>query len=328
MTHMVFGRSRTLPAVTARVLTAGETMVLLDPVEDEPRAGTSFTLRVAGAESNFAIALRRLGVDAVWVSRLGEDPFGDLVASTLAGEGVDLTYVRRDPDRPTGVYFKWRSGGTVRPLYYRAGSAASRLAPADVPDQALEGVSLVHLTGITAALGPAARELVLDLAARARARSIPVLFDPNYRAALWDGPAHAARALAEVLPSVDWYLCGLEEGNALFGTRSPDELVDAVRRAGARAAAIRIGVRGALVPSSSGLVEVPPTRIETVLDEIGAGDGFAAGFAYGLLRGWDPPACARVGNAVAAAALRGTGDWETYPRLDELSTLLDDLSGP
>jgi 2-dehydro-3-deoxygluconokinase len=306
----------------ARVLTAGETMALLDPVEERLEAGTTFRLRVAGAESNFAIALTRLGVDIAWVSRLGADTFGDLIASTLAAEGLDLRHVRRDPARPTGVYFKERRAGATRVFYYRTGSAASGLEPRDVPDEALDGVELVHLTGITAALSGSARELVVDVARRARARGIRVLFDPNFRAPLWESPAAAAAALADVLPSVDWYLCGFEEGNMLFGTGSPEELVEAIGRAGARGAIVRVGARGALVQDGSELVQVPPPRVEAVLDEVGAGDGFAAGFAYGLLQGWDARVSARAGNAVAAAALRGTGDWETYPRLDELRALL------
>jgi 2-dehydro-3-deoxygluconokinase len=308
--------------VAARVLTVGETMALLDPLEDRVEAGTTFRLRVAGAESNFAIALTRLGVEVAWVSRLGVDTFGDLIATTLAAEGLDLRHARRVPSRPTGVYFKERREGATRVFYYRAGSAASALAPDDLPDEALDGVELVHLTGITTALSPSARELVIDVARRARSRGGRVLFDPNYRAPLWESPAAAAAALADVLPNVDWYLCGLDEGNALFGTASAEELVGAIEGAGARGAVVRIGARGALVRDGTQLVEVPPRRLEAVLDEVGAGDGFAAGFSYGLLQGWDAQACARAGNAVAAAALRGTGDWETYPRLAELRALL------
>ena len=142
-----------------RVLTVGETMALLDPLED----GATYRLRIGGAESNVAIALKRLGVDVTWISRLGEDPFGDLVAETLEAEGVDVR-VRRDRTRPTGVYFKSRVSGETRMHYYRGGSAASRLSPEDVPHDALDGIDLVHLTGITTALGHSARELVHDLA--------------------------------------------------------------------------------------------------------------------------------------------------------------------
>jgi 2-dehydro-3-deoxygluconokinase len=292
-----------------RALTVGETMALLDPLDDR----STFRLRIGGAESNFAIALKRLGVDVTWVSRLGSDPFGDLVAETLEAEGIDVR-VRRDAERPTGVYFKSRRGGKTRMHYYRAGSAASQLSPDDVPDDVLDGVELVHLTGITTALGSGARELVHDLAQRARARGITVLLDPNYRPALWASPADARAAL----PCADWLLCGLEEGILLFGTSSPEELAAAI----GSNAAIRVGERGALVTAGDGLVEVPPRRLEEVVDEVGAGDGFAAGFAYGLLQGWDGVRAARAGNLVAAGALRGGGDWETYPRLEEIEDLL------
>ena len=291
-----------------RVLTVGETMALLDPLDD----GSTYRLRVGGAESNFAVALSRLGVGVTWISRLGADPFGDLVAETLAAEGVDVR-AARDPGRPTGVYFKSRVGGRTRMHYYRAGSAASTLTSEDVPDEALEGVELLHLTGITTALGSGPRRLVHDLAERARARGIAVVLDPNYRPALWERPADAA----EALPPADWVLCGLEEGNLVFGTDSPEALAEAI----GGNVAIRVGERGALVSADGALVEVGPKRLEDVVDEVGAGDGFAAGFAYGLLQGWPPARCANAGNVVAAGALRGGGDWETYPRLADVDGL-------
>ena len=289
------------------VLTVGETMALLDPAEDgELRLGMPLTLRFAGAESNFAIALSRLGVDVAWVSRLGRDPFGDLIQTGLAQEGIDLRWTTRD-DAPTGLFFKLRSGGRSRVVYRRAGSAASRLEPADVPDEALEGVRLVHLTGITMAISASARELVVDLARRARDRGACVLFDPNFRPGLPDTPVAAAARQRAVLPYVDWYLCGETEAELLWPDGEPP-----VRTV------IRVGSRGAIV---DGVVVAQP-RTVAVLDEVGAGDAFAAGFAYGLLEGWAPPACARAGHVIAACALAGTGDWETLPHLADVSELL------
>jgi 2-dehydro-3-deoxygluconokinase len=315
--------------MTPRVLTVGETMALLDPLEDgQPTVGSRFRLRVAGAESNFAIALARLGIDVVWISQLGADPFGDLVARTIAEEGVDVRWVKRDAAAPTGAFFKLRSSARTSVHYYRRGSAASRLSAGDVPEEALDAVALVHLTGITMAISESARGLVLDVARRARERGITVCFDPNYRPALWDGPAGARDVQGEVLPLVDWYLCGLEEGSLLFGTGSAEELLESVQAAGAREAAIRIGARGALVLDGRALTRVPVPRAATVVDEVGAGDGFAAGFAYGLLRGWAPARCASAGNLIAAAALAGTGDWETFPRLEEVSGELERLAAP
>jgi sugar/nucleoside kinase (ribokinase family) len=276
-------------------------MALLDPVEDGPlELGRTLTLRVAGAESNFAIALSRLGVEVAWVSRVGDDRFGELVRETLSAEGVDLRWVRTTAGLPTGAFFKWRDGGRSHNAYYRRGSAASTMTPADVPDEGLDGVELVHLTGITTALGEGPRALVVDLARRARERGALVTFDPNFRPALWSSPADAAAAQAEVLPHVDWYLCGLDEGRTLFETA---DVAAAARAAGARDAHVR----------------TPERPDVEVVDEVGAGDAFAAGFALGLLEGRSREDCVRLGNVVAVGALRGTGDWETLPRREELA---------
>jgi 2-dehydro-3-deoxygluconokinase len=285
------------------VLTLGETMALLDPLEDgEPRAGMPLTLRFAGAESNFAIALTRLGVDVAWISRLGRDPFGDMIEVGLGREGVDLRWLTRD-DAPTGLYYKWRSDGETRVAYRRAGSAASRLQVGDVPDDALAGVRLVHLTGITMAISETACELVVDVARRAKQRGATVLFDPNFRPALPDTPEAAADRQRAVLPYVDWYLCGRAEADLLWpGGEIPVPSV------------IRVGERGAIVDG----VQVPPPRTATVVDEVGAGDAFAAGFAYGVLQGWEPRQCVHAANVIAACALSGTGDWETLPRLADV----------
>ncbi|MDX6514786.1 MAG: 2-dehydro-3-deoxygluconokinase [Gaiellaceae bacterium] len=300
------------------VLTAGETMALLDPVGDgEPRYGDALTLRVAGAESNFAIALARLGVEVTWVSRVGDDPFGRMLVEAVAGEGVDVR-VRVDAVAPTGLFAKWRGADGPANVYYRRGSAASALGPEDVPDELLDGVALVHLTGITTALGASARELVHDLVRRAKARGALVSFDPNYRAALWGSPAEALAAHAELLPLVDWYLCGVAEGQLLFGVESAGEVLAAVLAGGAQEAVVRLGAEGAL--TADGVV--PPARVVAVRDEIGAGDGFAAGYAWARLQGWDTQRAVAAAHCVAASVLHATGDWETYPTRDELLAAL------
>jgi 2-dehydro-3-deoxygluconokinase len=289
----------------SRVLTAGETMALLDPAgEGELQLGDLLTLRFAGAESNFAVGLARLGVPVTWLSRLGADRLGRLILEALAGEGVDVRWVRSDPDAPTGVFFKWREHGRTSVEYVRRGSAASRLQPEDVPDEALAGVELVHLTGITMALGEGPRALVRDVARRAREAGAVVVFDPNYRPPLWESPAAAAAAIEPVLEHVDWYLCGAAEHDALGAVDVPGLVV---RTAGS-----------ALLAHGGSRVEVPPPRREAVVDEVGAGDAFAAGFVYGLLDGRPPSAAVELAHVVAARALGGTGDWETLPRREEL----------
>jgi sugar/nucleoside kinase (ribokinase family) len=292
-------------------------MGLLDPDEDLSY-GSRFSLRMAGAESNFAIALARLGVPSRWISRVGEDPIGTMIVDALAGEGVDVSRVRRDPGAPTGMYYKARAGGVTAVHYYRHGSAASRLAAGDVPDEALDGVALVHLTGITMALSPSAAGLVADVAARASARGMRVTFDLNWRPSLWEGPVAARRAYERVLPLADWVLCGAEEGAILFGGSTPGETIAALRDAGAGDAVVRVGARGAALLEAGREVIVPPEQLIDVVDEVGAGDAFAAGFVYALLQGAAPRIATATGNRLAAYALRGSGDWETLPGAEEL----------
>jgi 2-dehydro-3-deoxygluconokinase len=302
-----------------RVLTIGETMVLLDGVECGLTLGAPFRLRIGGAESNFAVALCRLGVATTWISRVGADGLGDFLLGLLDAEGVDLRFVRREPDAPTGVFFKWHESGESRVLYRRAGSAASRLEPGDIVEDAFEGVAVVHLTGITSALSDGAHRTVVKVAEEANRRGLFVTFDPNYRPALWASPREAAARQREILPHVDHYLCGEAEGNLLFETGTLEGLRESALRAGAGEVVVRVGARGAVVWEEGSKVTVPPARLEQVVDEIGAGDGFDAGYVLGLLRGWSPTDRARAGNLIAARALLGTGDWETYPRLSEVA---------
>jgi sugar/nucleoside kinase (ribokinase family) len=302
----------------SQVLTVGETMALLDPVEDgELGYGDALTLRIAGAESNVAIALSRLGVPVTWVSRVGDDPLGRLIVSSLERECVDVR-AAVDPRAPTGLFLKWRGAEGPANLYFRRGSAASLLGPEDVGDELLEGVELVHLTGITTALGERPRALAHDLARRAKERGILVSFDPNYRAALWDSPADALAAHAELVPLVDWYLCGAEEGRLLFGVETAEQVRDAAHARGAAEVVVRLGAAGAL--TDTGIV--PPPRVVAVRDEIGAGDGFAAGIAWARLSGWSMQRAVQAAHCVAASVLHATGDWETYPTGDEVLAAL------
>jgi 2-dehydro-3-deoxygluconokinase len=339
------GEPRDVSPAPPRVVTAGETMALLDPVEDgELALGSRLTLRIAGAESNFAVGLARLGVPVAWISRLGDDRPGALVREALAAEGVDLRWAVSDPDAPTGLFYKWRTDGRTSVAYYRHGSAASRLSPVDLPDEALRAAAVVHLSGITLALGDGPRALVHDLARRARAAGATVTFDPNYRPALWRDPTEAAGAITPLLGDVDWLLCGATEAETLFGTADPAALTATLSPAGGdpvppaggdpvspagpdvvsprRGAVVRVADRGSLVAAGGAVEAVAPPPAVDVVDEVGAGDAFAAGFVYGLLNGWAPAACARAGHVIAGYALRGSGDWETLPRLDEVRDLL------
>ena len=305
------------------VLTLGETMALFDPARDgTPSPGMPYTLRFAGAESNYAIALARLGVAVRWASRVGADPIGEMIIRGLEAEGVDTRWVVRDQGATTGAFMKIRDGGRTHVQYFRRGSAASRLTAGDVPDEAFTGAHVLHLTGITLALSEGARSLVYEVAERAHGLGMQVTFDANYRQALWSAASEARRAQERLLPLVDWYFCGLEEGRTLWGARELADLEQRVRFAGARGVVIRLGERGAFV---NGAI-VPPPCLVNVRDEVGAGDAFDAGFVYALLLGCEPSVCGVAGHIIAARALAGTGDWETLPQLRDVQRHLTEAA--
>lgn len=294
-------------------LAVGETMVLLDPVEDGPLERVSgYRQRVAGAESNFAIALARLGLRAAWMSRLGADPFGRLIRSCLAAEGVEVR-ADEDPDAPTGIYFKERTGpDAIAVHYYRSGSAASRLRSEDVPEDLVRQARLLHFTGISLAVGGTLPEATLHAVNLARRHGVQVSFDPNLRPRLWR-PAAARQALDPVLRDLDLLLAGQGEIELLMDETDLGRLLAGLRRRSIRVVVLKRGAAGALVASDDRLVVIPPAQVERVVDSVGAGDAFDAGFVAGYLNGLDVAESGKLGAAVGAAALAGTGDYETVP---------------
>jgi 2-dehydro-3-deoxygluconokinase len=304
-----------------RVVTAGETMVLVVPTAPgRLRHAGAVTLSIGGAESNVAIGLSRLGVPAGWVSLLGEDEPGELVLHRVRAEGVDTSAVRRVPDRPTGLYLREEVAGALRVYYYRRGSAASALAPGAFDPAVLDGAAFLHLTGITGALSPESAEFLTWAARTARAAGVRVSYDVNYRSRLWE-PA-AARAASEALfPHVDVLLVGDDEARALWGW-DDDTCLERLADAGPDEVVLKLGARGCAARVDGERLTSPgfPAR---QLDPIGAGDAFAAGYLAATLWGLDPAERLRTANAMGAFCVQNLGDYEGLPNRRELTAFLD-----
>lgn len=284
------------------VVCVGESMALVTPDPPAPlERGGPMRLDAAGAESTVACYLAMLGARAAWASRVGDDPLGRLLLDRIGSHGVDLSLVEVDPAAPTGVYFK-DPGERTTVYYYRAGSAASRLGPALVPS--LSG--LVHVSGITPALSPSCAALVeaiLDA-------PLPVSFDVNYRPALWPVTA-AGPVLARLAGRADVVFVGLDEARTLWGVTRPEQVRALLP--GPATVVVKDAAEGAY----SGAVFEPARAVE-VVEPVGAGDAFAAGYLYGRLRGLPEAARLRLGHLVAGAALRVTGDVGVLPPTGEL----------
>ncbi len=307
-----------------QVVTMGETMAALaPPAPGALRYAVQYGIRTAGAESNTAVGLAKLGMDAAWFSKLGEDEFGYYIRNQIRSEGVDCSRLLFDPCHRTGVMFKQFSAGETRVFYYRENSAASHLGPEDIaavlPDL-LEGASVLHLSGVTPVLSESCREAVLAALALAKERGVAVSFDPNIRRKLW-GTTDYTPLLRDLTLQSEIVLLGLDEAQTLFGVQEPEAAFDILFRRGcARLAAIKDGARGAWVADGKNRLQIPPHPCRPV-DPVGAGDGFNAGLLAGYIQGKSLEQAGRMGAVCGALATEVPGDVEGYPdaaRLDEI----------
>jgi 2-dehydro-3-deoxygluconokinase len=305
------------------LITFGETMALLSAGAPGPlRHATHLQLGIAGAESNVAIGVARLGHAAAWTGRVGDDELGLLVLARLRGEGVDVGGATVDGERPTGLMLKAaRTAGVTQVIYYRRGSACSSLTLEHLDEDAIRGARVLHLTGITAALGDGPRAAVFHAAEVARAAGTIVCFDPNHRAALWPSAEEATRTLGDLAARADVVLAGEAEARLMAGDLEPAALARALGRDGAAQAVIKRGARGATAWTADGPLSVAAHPVACV-DPVGAGDAFAAGYLSALLDDLAPAARLDRATQVAAVAVSAHGDWESLPRRAELEQLL------
>lgn len=302
-----------------RVLTAGEALGVLrtsGTLADAP----ALEVGTGGAEANVAIGLARLGVACSFTGRVGDDGLGRRIAATLAAEGVETRLVV-DPDAPTGLLLKERPGpGRTAVTYHRAGSAGSRLCADDIAALDLDGITLVHVTGITPALSASCAEAIDALIARARQAGAAVSFDVNHRSKLWNAQ-DAAPVYRRLIAAADIVFAGADEA-ALVTAASGDarNLARALQSLGAREAVVKLGSRGALARDGDDEASAAAVAVD-VVDTVGAGDAFVAGYLAARLE------CATLAERLdlavhtGAAACTADGDWEgaaTRDRVDRL----------
>ncbi|MFF4601805.1 sugar kinase [Streptomyces sp. NPDC001339] len=304
----------------------------------------SFHRAIGGAESNVACALARAGHTARWISRVGTDGFGDHLVAAIATSGVDVSHVRRDPHRPTGVYFRTagdRGTEAHEVAYYRAGSAASAMSVTTMDLAAIRSGKVLHLSGITAALSEDCRTLMRELTKRHvdchrhfdcrhhpdRLRRPLVSYDVNYRPGLWRDPQDDARVLLDLARGADLVFVGEDEAAEAWGVSGgPDAIRAALPEPGMLV--VKRGAAGAVAYDDSGGRHAQPAPRAEVVAAVGAGDAFAAGFLSATLRGLPLHTRIRYGHLWAAAALTVPGDLATPPSraLADRLAALDDIA--
>ncbi|TFD57232.1 sugar kinase [Cryobacterium suzukii] len=305
------------------VVTLGETMVSLR-TGTPLRLGGALQMTVAGAESNVAIGLARLGHTVRWGGRVGDDEVGVFLLRTLRAESVLVDTVAIDADRSTGLMLaERRINDLSRVSYYRSDSAGSALSEADAAACLAAPPRLLHVTGITPALSRSAAEAVTEAVRLARAAGALVSVDVNYRAKLWSTTA-ARTTLSALARSADIVIASDDElGLIVTGAGTPE----AEERAAAELAAcgvsalvIKRGALGASVYSDGEIVHASAIPV-SVRDTIGAGDAFTAGYLSGVLDALTPADALHRGILTGAFAVAAIGDWEGAPTRAELTLL-------
>ncbi len=304
------------------VVTIGAPIIAVMPSGPEPITASSVCrFAVGGAEVNVAVGLARLGVGVDFIGRVGDDPLGTMVLERLRSAGVGCDAVVVDAERATDLYLReWLPDGLRRPLYYRTATAGGALGPDDVVrwDEAgpagrgggFAAVDLVHLTGITPALGADAAAAVRVAIESARAAGTAISVDPNYRPRLWSAE-DARPVLVEMASAASMLLLSTEDAEVLFGARRDiAAVIEDAHGLGPSMVVFKQGADGAVVSDGQRVVEVPAEAVDDAVDPVGAGDAFDAGFIAGYLRGWDPERSARLGVRCAAAVVRQPGEHE------------------
>jgi 2-dehydro-3-deoxygluconokinase len=293
------------------VVCLGESMALFVPAQAGPvHEARNWTLSVGGAESNVACYLARTGLHSRWIGTLGQDSLGRAVRERIGGFGVDVSDVRLDPVRPTGLYVKEASADGSPARYYRRGSAAAGMGPELLESLDLSHTSLIHVSGITAALSPSC----LDLLRAVLALPITVSFDLNWRPALWTELDRGV--LRELADAADIVFVGDDEAELVWGTGDPAAIRELLPHPSE--IVVKHGARGA----SSGPAFEPALTVD-VVEPVGAGDAFAAGYLAGTLAGEPVQRRLRRGHLTAASVLLTAEDLgEQWPD-DVVTTMLD-----
>lgn len=299
---------------TGAVACIGETMAQVVPSDGKRLDdAATYAMTPAGAESNVAISLARMGTRAAWGSFVGDDPIGSRITRSVNERGVDTSLVRAIEGGRTGVFMKDPIPDGSDVYYYRSGSAAAGMDAEYAHEVLASAPRWIHMTGVTPALSASCADMVQQLTQGAVARRIPISFDVNYRPVLWPSREVAAEAIRSVAAHADVVFVGLDEARALWGVVTAEDVRELLPEP--MWLIVKDGAVECIAFSGTDRVAVPALTVE-VVEPVGAGDAFAAGWIHAHLLGLAPDACLRLGHLMAGIALSAhsdTGELDAAP---------------
>ena len=310
------------PHDAVELLALGEAMVEFNQTGE--RDGRVWLQGFGGDTSNFAIAAARQGAKTGYLSAVGDDARGRMLRALWAEEGVDASGVRADASAFTAIYFVTHDADGHHFDFMRAGSAASRMTPADLPHERIASARVLHLSGISLAISKSAYETCLAAIETARSASVRVSFDTNLRLKLW--PLDKARAvMREVMMRSDICLSSLDDMTVVTGLAEPEAIIDHCLSLGAGIVALKLGAEGALVADARQRFRIAPHPCRAV-DATGAGDTFGGAFLARWLAGDSLEAAGRYASVAAALSTEGYGAVEPIPTAARVRAMLDGIT--
>ncbi|MDB5872410.1 MAG: sugar kinase [Ramlibacter sp.] len=302
---------------TLDVAALGEAMLEFNQTHPgEPRYLQGF----GGDTSNAVIAAARAGARTAYLTRLGQDKFGDELMALWQREGVATSGIERDAQAPTGIYFVTHGAKGHEFNYLRAGSAASRMTPQWLPRDVVRRSKILHVSGISLAISASARDTAFEAMAQAREAGTLVSFDSNLRLKLWsldDARAAITRAIA----MSDLFLPSVDDVNVLSGHSDPGAIIDWSHSLGAKQVVLKLGGDGAIASDGTRREKIAGHRVDMV-DATGAGDCFCGNLLARIAKGDSLFDAARYANAAAAIAVQGFGAVAPLPRPEQVRALL------
>ena len=299
------------------IVALGEPMIEFN----QTRMGEPAYLQGYGGDtSNAIIAAARQGARTAYLTRLGEDKFGAMLMDLWRREAVATDAVRIDAQAHTAVYFVSHDAQGHSFSYLRAGSAASRMQPADLDLALIAKAKFLHVSGISQAISASACDTVFAAIAHARASGVMVSYDSNLRLKLWP-LARAQAIIRATIAASDYFLPSLEDAQLFTGLDDNDAIIDWCLAAGARQILLKLGGNGVIVADATRRVHVPGYAVDAI-DATGAGDCFAGALLARLAAGDDVLAAARYANAAAALTTTGFGAVAPIPAPEQVYALL------
>lgn len=306
------------------ILLLGEPMGLLVANEKgELENIKHFSKMTSGAEVNVSVGLARLGFNSIYVTNLGDDPFGKSIYNFLKKENIDTTYISILKNEKTGIQLKSKTDiGDPSIYYYRNNTAASKLNISNIEKIDFKSIDLLHITGIPLAISESFRKAIFYAIKKAKENECIITFDPNIRISMWKDLTDLKETILSILKDVDYFLPGINECELLLGEKRIDKISKKLISLGAKKIILKDGAKGSYYIDNENVIFERGFLIKKVIDTVGAGDGFAVGVISSILENLDINSMLIRANAIGARQVTNESDNEYLPTKEELNEFI------